>query len=82
MEIINHYSILWSGILILGAAAFFLLRKDFSITNGIKVAGIAVLLLVGWLVIRPQQATTDELSQFKAEIGQGKSVLLELQSPY
>ena len=82
MELINQYSIVWSGILILGAAAFFLLRKDYSLKNGLKVVGIAAVLLVGWLVIRPQQASTTELTQFKAEIGQGQSVLLELQSPY
>ncbi len=82
MEIINQYSILWSGILILGAAAFFLLRKDYSLKSSLKVVGIAAVLLVGWLVIRPQEASTTELAQFKAEIGQGQSVLLELQSPY
>ncbi len=82
MELINQYSIVWSAILILGAAAFFLLRKDYSFMSGLKVVGIAAVLLVGWLVIRPQQASTTELTQFKAEIGQGQSVLLELQSPY
>ena len=82
MEIINQYSILWSGIIILGAAAFFLLRKDYSLKSSLKVVGIAAVLLVGWLVIRPQEASTTELAQFKAEIGQGQSVLLELQSPY
>ena len=82
MEIINHYSMLWSGVLILAVAAFFFLRKGYEPKNGLKLVGITAILLVGWLVLRPEQASTTELAQFKAELGQGQIVLLELQSPY
>jgi len=82
MEIINHYSMLWSGVLILAAAAFFLLRKGYEPKSGLKLVGLAAILLIGWLVLRPEQASTTELAQFKAELGQGQTVLLELQSPY
>ena len=82
MEIINQYSMVWSGVIILGAAAFFILRKGYKPASGLKLIGIAVVLVVGWLILRPQQASTTELTQFNAELGQGTSVLLELQSPY
>jgi len=82
MEIINHYSMLWSGVLILGVAAFFFLRKGYEPKSGFKLVALAAILLVGWLVLRPEQASTTELAQFKAELGQGQTVLLELQSPY
>ena len=82
MEIINNYSMLWSGVLILAAAAFLILRKGFEPKNGITLAVLAALLLVGWLIVRPEQASTTELAQFEAELGQGQIVLLELQSPF
>ena len=82
MEIINHYSMLWSGVLILAVAAFFILRKGYEPKKGVMLAVLAAILLVGWFVVRPEQASTTELAQFEAELGQGQIVLLELQSPY
>ncbi len=82
MEIINNYSMLWSGIFILGAAAFFFLRKGYEPKSGFKLVVLTAILLVGWLVLRPEQASTTEFAQFKSELGQGQIVLLEMQSPY
>ncbi len=82
MVFINQYSILWSSLIILGLVAYFLLRKGYTPGKGLIVAAVAAVLLVGWFAIRPEQASTTELSKFEAELGQGQSVLLELQSPY
>ena len=82
MEIVNQYSMLWSAVLILGLAAYFILRKGVKPTSTLKLILISAVLLVGWLVLRPEQASTTELAQFKGELGQGQTVLLELQSPY
>lgn len=82
MEIINNYSMLWSGVIILGAAAFLFLRKGYKPQSAFKLIGLTAILLVGWFVLRPQQASITELTQFKAELGQGQIVLLEMQSPY
>ena len=82
MEIINHYSMLWIGIIILGLVAFLLLRKGFKSKDSIKLAVLAVALLIAWLFLRPQQASTTELAQFQEHFGQGQAVLLEMQSPY
>lgn len=82
MAIVNHYSMLWGAVFILGLAAFFLLRKGYKPESGLKLILIAVVLLLGWFLLRPPGASTTELAQFQAEFGQGQSVLLELQSPY
>ena len=82
MEIINHYSMLWIGIIILGLVAFVLLRKGFKSKDVIKLAVLAVVLLIAWLLLRPQQASTTEIAQFQAQLDQGLPVLLEMQSPY
>jgi hypothetical protein len=79
MQIINQYSMLWTGVVILGVIAYFSLRKGRSVL-GVIVVGTT--LVIGWLVLRPDQANTKELGQFQAVLGQGQSVLLELQSPY
>jgi hypothetical protein len=82
MQIINQYSMLWSGLLILGLLGFFILRKGFTIYRVLTLLVVGIALVLGWLVLRPDQASTNELTQLKAEVGQGQAVLLELQSPY
>ena len=82
MAFINHYSMVWSGILVLGLGAFFILRKGITIKNGLIWLAIGIFILVGWIVLRPDQATTTELSQFQGNLGRNRAVLLELQSPY
>jgi membrane protein implicated in regulation of membrane protease activity len=82
MEIINNYSMIWSGVIILVLAAYFLFRRGIKLQKGLVLIVIAAVLVGGWLVLRPQQASTTEMVQFEAEFGQGRFVLLELQSPY
>ena len=82
MTFINQYSMLWSAVLIFGLTAFFLLRRGFDTKAGVKLLGVGALLLVGWLVSRPQQANTVEYNQFQTGLESDKAVLLELQSPF
>jgi hypothetical protein len=82
MQFINQYSILWTSLIFLAVISYLLLRKGFSPQRGLILLGIGLALFAGWLVIRPQQASTNDLEQFEAELGAGKAVLLELQSPY
>ena len=82
MEIINHYSMLWSGVIILAVGVFIILRKGYKPKDGLKLLGLAAILLVAWMFLRPQQASTNEYVQFQSELGQEQAVLLELQSPY
>ncbi len=82
MGIINHYSMLWGGAIVFGFALIYFLRKGFRPRAGLMLGAIALLLVGGWLFVRPEQATTTQMEAFKANLGQGKAVLLELQSPY
>ena len=82
MEIINHYSMLWSGVIVLGFGAFFLFRRGFKARSGLVLLLLAAVLVAGWFVLRPDQSTVDDLAQFEAEVGGGRNVLLELQSPF
>ena len=82
MELINQYSMLWGGIIIAGLATFVILRKGFKPKDGIKLLFLVIALVGLWLILRPQQASTNEFAEFQAQLGQGRAVLLELQSPY
>ena len=82
MGLINHYSLLWGGLIVLGLVAIVLWRKGFQRKDGLKLLVLVVVLFVAWLLLRPAPASTTELTQFQAELGQGQAVLLELQSPY
>ena len=73
---------LWSGVIILGVWAFFIVRKGYKPKDGLMLLGMAGILVVAWMFIRPQKATTNEYVQFQVELGQGQAVLLEMQSPY
>ncbi len=82
MEIFNHYSFLWGGLIILALAGFSTLRKGLKLNSSLKLIGVALVLVAGWLILRPQAASTSELAQFQGDLGGGKALLLELQSPY
>lgn len=82
MDLINHYSMIWSGIFVLGLIAFFLLRDGFKVSDALILAVVLVGLGVGWLILRPARGTEASAPQMLAEVGQGQAVLLELQSPF
>jgi hypothetical protein len=82
MEIVNQYSMLLSGLVILGLAVFVFLRRGFKLRDGMMLLALAVGLFAVWMVIRPEQASTNELAEFRSQIGWGQAVLIEMQSPY
>jgi len=82
MEIINQYSMLLSGIAILGLVIFVFIHKGFKPRDSIVLLLLALALFAVWMFIRPEQANTDELAEFRSQIGQGQVVLVEMQSPY
>jgi len=82
MEIVNQYSMLWGGVFILGFAVFMLMHKGFKPRDGIILLVLTGALFAAWMFIRPEQANTDKLSDFRSQIGQGQAVLVEMQSPY
>ena len=82
MPIINQYSMLLSGVFILGFAAFVFLRKGFKLRDGVILLLLTLALIAVWTFLRPEQASTNELGEFQSQIGQGQAVLVEMQSPY
>ena len=82
MQLINQYSMLLGGIVILGLAVFVFLRRGFKPRDGLMLLALAVGLFAVWMVIRPEQANTSELAEFQSHIGQGQAVLVEMQSSY
>lgn len=82
MVILNQYSMLLSGIFILGLTALVFLRKGINLKNGIGILVVALVLFAAWLLLRPEQASTNGLAEFRSQIGQGQAVLVEMQSPY
>ena len=82
MEIIIQYSMLLTGIFILGLTAFVVLRKGINLKNGIGLLALTLVLFVAWLYLRPEQASTNEMAAFRSQIGGGQAVLVEMQSPF
>ncbi|MBC8508055.1 MAG: hypothetical protein ISR58_08900 [Anaerolineales bacterium] len=82
MQIINHYSMLFSAVFIFGITSFFLLRDGYAPKDGVILFVVMAVLIGGWLILRPKQGTADGQKQLEAEIGKGRAVLLELQSPF
>ena len=82
MQLVNQYSMLWAGVFIVALAAFVFLRKGVKLKNGIGFLSLIVVLFVIWLFLRPEKASTNELAEFQSQIGQGQTVLVEMQSLY
>ena len=82
MQLINHYSMVISFVFILGLTAFFLLRDGAVTKDYYILAALAVVLFAMWQILRPAKNTAETPSQYKAALGGGQPVLLELQSPF
>ena len=82
MEIINQYSMLLSGLFILELTALVFFRRGINLKNGIGLLAVALALFTAWLFLRPEQASTYQMAEFRSQIGQGNAVLVEMQSPY
>jgi hypothetical protein len=82
MQIINQYSLIIFGLVVLIAVALVLMRSGKGRGRIAVLAVIALALLAGWVAVRPTATPAAAVSQVRAQIGQGLPVLLELQSPY
>lgn len=82
MQIINHYSMIFSSLFVLGLTAFFLLRDGYASKDGVILTVVMVALIGGWFLLRPKQGFAEGQDQFKSELGQERAVLLEMQSPF
>lgn len=84
LQFANQFSFLLAGTFVLGLAGILLRRHQ----HGLHRREIGILLLVagiiglGWLAFKPRNLTSLSSQQVRGQIGQGKPVLIEFQSPY
>lgn len=82
MQIINQYSLILGALIFLLATAFLLLRRGFNLRALISLGVIGLLMVAGWVLIRPTQSENTNPAEVEAQIGAGTPVLLEFQSPF
>lgn len=79
-QILNHNSFAIFGLVVFVAAAVILLRRGREPRQLLILGGIGAALLLVYFGIRPAEATSGEVSEIQAQIGDGTPVLLEFQS--
>lgn len=83
-QIINQYSYIIIGLFLLLVMGILLAwrRKGFHLREAGLLFALGLVLLFGWFVLQPESAAPVTADQIRAQIGNGKPVLLEFQSPY
>jgi hypothetical protein len=82
MQIVNQYSLLLGALLFFCLAAFLFLRRGFNLRALLSLGLVGLLMVAGWVLIRPTQSEDTNPTEIQAQIGAGTPVLLEFQSPY
>ncbi|MRR31201.1 LPXTG cell wall anchor domain-containing protein [bacterium] len=84
LQFANQYSFLLAGILLLLLAGGLLAwrRRGLRAREAILLLLVAAVIGLGWLASRPSQAASVNADQMRSQVGQGKALLLEFQSPY
>ena len=83
MQIVNQYSAVWMGGLLLAVSGFLLLRRRPKWPQFLAFGLLTLGLVAAWVFLHPvQTAQALDAAQVQASIGAGKPVLLEFQSPY
>jgi hypothetical protein len=81
-SIINQYSFILFGLILIGLAVYGLSRRGFRAIDWILIIALIGLIAGAWLVMHPTQSQVADANSVRAEIGSGRPVLLEFQSPY
>ena len=82
MQIVNQYSLLLGALIFFSLAAFLLLRRGVNLRALLSLGLVSLVMVVGWVLIRPTQSEETNPAEVEAQIGAGTPVLLEFQSPY
>ncbi len=84
LQFANQYSFLLAGILMLFLAGGLLAwrRRGLRAREAVLLMLVAAVIGLGWLASRPSQAAPVSADQIRAQVGHGKALLLEFQSPY
>lgn len=82
MAFFNQHSFTLSALVLMAILGFFLLRDGVRISDLITLGALGAGLLAAYVLFLPGPSTLDEVDKVEAQIGAGKVVLLEFQSPY
>lgn len=83
LKIINQYSFLFASVFILIVTATYLLRAGGEQKNAIiLIIGLLIGFSLVWVVVRPKSGNRADIQTIQEQIGAGRPVLLEFQSPY
>ena len=82
MNPINLYSAPLFILFVLIVAGIIILRRGLTPGGVLVFVILAIGLVVTWLFLRPHQTPHAALADIHSQIGAGKPVLLEFQSPY
>jgi len=81
-QFVNQHSFLLVGIAGIVILAFVLLRDGVQPNDWIALLAAALGLAAAYGLFQPGASTHSEVERVLAQIGAGRPVLLELQSPY
>lgn len=81
-EILNQYSFLILGVLIIALAVYALSRRGFRRLDWLLLIVLAGLVFAAWWVMHPTASRVQNAETVRERIGAGTPVLLEFQSPY
>lgn len=82
MQFFNQNSFVLVSVFITSLAAFFLFRRGMTLQEWITLGAMILGLVLAYIVFNPGQSAVADPQQATKEIGAGKPVLLEMQSPY
>jgi len=81
-RILNQFSFVVGGVVILGVAVALIARRGLTLGRGLLIGALVLLLIAAWIVVHPSGAKYATADQVRKQIGSGKPVLLEFLSPY
>lgn len=81
-EILNQYSFLFLGALMIALAVYALFRRGFHRFDWLLLVVLAGLIFLAWWVMHPTATRLQDADAVRPKIGAGTPVLLEFQSPY
>jgi hypothetical protein len=79
---LNQHSFVAASVALLILVAALLFRDGIRLTDLLALAALAAGVWAAYALLKPGPSTSDRAESIRAEIGAGRPVLLEFQSPY
>lgn len=82
MQFLNQYSFLLTAVVSIGILAIVLLRDGVRGSDLVALASLTIGFIAAFWLLRPSPSSVSSAEQLLSQIGDGRPVLLEFQSPY